>query len=394
MREGNLWVGTSEGLNCIKDGAVTATLTAKDGLPGNSITALCADRKGNLWIGTSEGLAVRSAGRVETPYNEANGLTERFIRTALRRPPGQPVDWHLWRIVPRGAEPSDAAGQLGHGHCVPQLNAEGAAYDRVMSIVQDEEGSLWVGSRDGLSRLRVRPFAGLGKPQGLSQNSVTSVCEDTSGALWVTTWRGGLDRLTDGKLFTYSATNGLATDLLLSLCPGHDGSVWIGADHAGGLYRFKDEVFSHFDARHGLTNVAIQVIYEDSRTNLWIGTPKTLTLFTGGKFIDFTPRDGLAGEAVKAILEDHAGNLWIGTSTGLSCRKDGRFANFSTRDGLSAQLHHVPLRRRGDQPLDWHGGRRPEPAARRPVHALTPPGRASSATRCWRSWKTTPAACG
>lgn len=332
--DGNLWADTSEGLNCLRDGAVTATLTTKDGLPGNSVTALCADRKGNLWIGTSEGLAVRSAGRVEIPYHEANGLTERFIRTVYEDRQG-----NLWigtygGLYRAAAEPSDAAGLLGHGPCGPQLNAEGAAFDRVMSILQDEEGSLWVGSRDGLSRLRVRPFTGLGKPQGLSQNSVTSVCEDTSGALWVTTWRGGLDRLTDGKLFTYSVTNGLATDLLLSLCPGHDGSVWIGADHAGGLYRFKDEVFSHFDARQGLTNVAIQVIYEDSRTNLWIGTPKTLTLFTGGKFVDFTSRDGLAGEVVKAILEDHAGSIWIGTSTGLSCRKDGSFTNFGTRNGL------------------------------------------------------------
>ena len=333
--EGNLWVGTSEGLNCFKDGAVIATLTTKDGLPGNSVTSLCTDRKGNLWIGTSEGLVLRSGGKVQTVYNGANGLTERFIRTLYE-------DRHsnlwigtyggLYRAV--GGDPN-GTGPASLGKCVAQLNAEGAAYDRVMSICEDQEGSIWVGSRDGLSRLRIRPFAGLGKQQGLSQNSVTSVCEDTSGALWVTTWRGGLNRLKDGVLYSYSATNGLATDLLLSLGPGHDGSVWIGADHAGGLYRFKDEVFTHFDARDGLTNVAIQVIYEDRLTNLWIGTTKTLTLFKEGKFIDFTPRDGLAGEGVKAILEDHEGNLWVGTSGGLSCRKEGRFVNFSTRNGLS-----------------------------------------------------------
>ena len=333
--QGNLWVGTSEGLNCFKDGAVTATLTVKDGLPANSVASLCADRKGNLWIGTSEGLVLRRGGKLETVYNEANGLTERFIRTLYEDRQG-----NLWIGTYGGLYRAVGAGAVGTGpaspgKCVPQLNAEGAAYDRVMSICEDQEGSLWVGSRDGLSRLRSRPFAGLGKQQGLIQNSTTSVCEDTAGTLWVTTWRGGLNRLKDGMLYAYSATNGLATDLLLSLGPGHDGSVWIGTDHAGGLYRFKDEVFTHFDARDGLTNVAIQVIYEDQRTNLWIGTTKTLTLFKGGKFTDFTLRDGLAGEAVKTILEDHAGNLWIGTSTGLSCRKDGRFVSFTTRDGLS-----------------------------------------------------------
>jgi ligand-binding sensor domain-containing protein/signal transduction histidine kinase len=332
---GNLWAGTSEGLNCLKDEKVTATLTTRDGLPGNSITALCDDRKGNLWIGTSEGLAVLSAGRIQTPYHEANGLPERFIRTLYEDRRGNlwiGTYGGLYRAV---TEPSPATASPSHGPCVPQANAEGAAYDRVMSIIQDREGSIWVGSRDGLSRLRVRPFAGLGKSQGLSQNSATSVCEDTSGALWVTTWRGGLDCLQDGKLCAYSATNGLATDLLLSLCPSHNGGVWIGADHAGGLYRFKDGGFNHYDARDGLTNIAIQVICEDTQTNLWIGTPKTLTLFKGGKFTDFTPHDGLVGEVVRAILEDHAGNLWIGTATGLSCRRNGRFVNFTTQNGLS-----------------------------------------------------------
>jgi ligand-binding sensor domain-containing protein/signal transduction histidine kinase len=333
--EGNLWVGTSEGLTCFTNGEAKATYTTKEGLPANSVTALCADREGNLWIGTSDGLAVRSAGKLQTAYNEASGLPERFIRTLYEDQQG-----NLWigtygGLYRAASDNSNHSAQPGHGVCAPQFNADGAAYDRVMSIVEDQEGSLWVGSRDGLSRLRVRPFTGLGKQQGLSQNSVTSVCEDTSGALWVATWRGALNRLRDGQLFTYSATNGLTTDLLLSLGPGRDGSVWIGADHAGGLYRFKDEAFTHFDARDGLTNVAIQVIYEDHLTNLWIGTTKTLTLFAGGRFVDFMPRDGLAGEIVKAIVEDHAGNLWIGTSTGLSCRKEGKFENFTTRNGLS-----------------------------------------------------------
>ena len=332
---GDLWVGTSGGLHCVRNATVTATLTTNEGLPGNSVTALWADGVGRLWIGTSEGLAVRSAGQLRTPYTEANGLTERFIRTLYEDRQG-----NLWIGTYGGlyrAEvgPGDVTRPAGFGRCVAQLNAEGVAYDRVMSIVQDQEGSLWVGSRDGLSRLRIRPFAGLGKQQGLIQNSVTSVCEDANGALWITSWRGGLNRLQNGGISSYSTTEGLATDLLLSLGPGHDGSVWIGADHADGLYRFRDGVFTHFDASHGLTNVAIHVVYEDSHTNLWLGTLKTLTRFAGGTFVDFTPRDGLAGEAVKAIVEDHAGNLWIGTTTGLSCRKDGKFVNFRTQDGLS-----------------------------------------------------------
>jgi len=184
--QGHLWVGTAEGLNCFKDGAVAATLTVRDGLPANSVTALCTDHDGNLWIGTSEGLVVRRAGKIHTAYNEANGLTERFIRTLYEDRQGNlwiGTYGGLYRTV---SNTPDGTALPGWGRCVPQWNTQGVAYDRVMSIVEDPEGSLWVGSRDGLSRLRVRPFAGLGKPQGLSQNIATAVCEDADGALWIT----------------------------------------------------------------------------------------------------------------------------------------------------------------------------------------------------------------
>ena len=332
---GNLWVGTSEGLNCLRAGKIVSTLTKAQGLPGNSITALCADRQGDLWIGTSEGLAVRRGETVRTPYHEGNGLRERFIRTLYEDRQG-----NLWigtygGLYRAARDELKAVATGDGGMCVAQPNAEGADYDRVMAIVEDQEGSIWVGSRDGLSRLRVRPFTGLGKQQGLSQNSVSAVCEDASDTLWIAAWRGGLNRFSGGQLQGYSAADGLTSDLLLSLCPGHDGSVWIGADHAGGLYRYKDGAFAHLDARQGLTNVAIHVICEDRQTNLWLGTTKTLTRYAAGSFVDYTPRDGLAGEMVRAILEDHAGSLWVGTAGGLSCFKLGKFTTFSTSNGLS-----------------------------------------------------------
>lgn len=331
---GNLWVGTAGGLHCVSNGVVTTTYTMRDGLPANLVTSLCPDQAGGLWVGTSAGLVRFHDGTFQTVYTEANGLADRFIRTLFEDRKGQlwiGTYGGLYRSVNRAS----VEGAPTDLRCVAQWTAQGDAFDRVMSLVEDQEGSLWVGSRDGLTRLRTQRISRFGKQQGLSQNSVTAVCADAAGAVWVASWRGGLDRVSDGRVATFSRAQGLGSDMLLSLCPGRDGVLWIGTDHADGLYRFKDGNFTHYDARHGLTNVAIFALHEDRAGNLWIGTARTLTLFAGAQFTNFTAQEGLAGDPVRAVLEDAAGDLWIGTGEGLSRRTNGRFVNYTTRDGLS-----------------------------------------------------------
>jgi ligand-binding sensor domain-containing protein/signal transduction histidine kinase len=53
-RDHSLWIGTLGGLTHLKQGKFT-TLTTRDGLGSNVITALYSDRQGALWIGTNQG---------------------------------------------------------------------------------------------------------------------------------------------------------------------------------------------------------------------------------------------------------------------------------------------------------------------------------------------------
>ena len=54
----NLWVGhNDEGVSCIKPSGEIIKFTTEDGLPHNSVRAICEDYEGNIWLGTASGLS-------------------------------------------------------------------------------------------------------------------------------------------------------------------------------------------------------------------------------------------------------------------------------------------------------------------------------------------------
>lgn len=56
--QGNLWVGTANGLKkIVRSTREITTFDMEDGLPGNLICAIRADRAGNLWISTNRGMS-------------------------------------------------------------------------------------------------------------------------------------------------------------------------------------------------------------------------------------------------------------------------------------------------------------------------------------------------
>ena len=61
---GDLWVGTPDGLNRIRGNQVD-TFTSADGLPDDFIRSLLIDADGSLWIGTRRGLTHWAAGRAD-----------------------------------------------------------------------------------------------------------------------------------------------------------------------------------------------------------------------------------------------------------------------------------------------------------------------------------------
>jgi len=78
---------------------------------------------------------------------------------------------------------------------------KGLPNNRISSLYQDQEDSIWVGTSSGLFRLRETPFITLTSKQGLAGNYIRTVLAHTDGSLWVGSSKG-LNKLLDKKILS------------------------------------------------------------------------------------------------------------------------------------------------------------------------------------------------
>lgn len=73
-RDGKFWIGTSEGLVCLQ-GSTQKIYSTDDGMPSNTVYAICDDNAGHLWFSTNAGLSsfdLKSG--IFTNYSVSDGI--------------------------------------------------------------------------------------------------------------------------------------------------------------------------------------------------------------------------------------------------------------------------------------------------------------------------------
>jgi len=222
-RDGSIWVGTQGGgLNRVKDGRVTAVYTTRDGLPRDTVTALCESADGSLLIGTGVGIARLRDGRISTlPRPDLGASVVRVLYEA--------ADGALW------------IGTTGGGlkvvtdDKVQTWDARAGLSDVVRAIYGAAGGTIWVGSDAGLSRFENGRFQTFGPAQGVFRQGVKSIIADADGTVWAATAGDGLYRYKDGKFTRYSTSNGLFEDNAFQIVDDGLGSLWMSSNR--GVFR-------------------------------------------------------------------------------------------------------------------------------------------------------------
>lgn len=165
--------------------------------------------------------------------------------------------------------------------------AQGLSQGMVYDILQDKEGFIWVGTKDGLNRYDGYTFKVFtndrSNNKSLSSNSINKLFEDSKGRIWVGTENEGLnvyDKKTGNFLrIKHSAANanGLSGNAIKLMEEMPDGRMLIAADDGKiNIVALKDN-FLDKDASPIITTLAmpnntkVYGIGNDKNKNTWIG---------------------------------------------------------------------------------------------------------------------------
>jgi ligand-binding sensor domain-containing protein/signal transduction histidine kinase len=299
------------------------TFQASDGLPHGAVRSITQSRDGYLWIGTERGLA-RFDGVKFTLFSQKNvpEMTYFGVRTLFPADDGT-----LWFADGGTLLKRDKDGTirkpgfkfpsgLNHRHTITGIN-------------MDRSGSLWVGhSGFGLFRIKNGNVTHFTKTEGVGSDVILTLGKDSEGRIWIGTDKGA--SYFSNELFTAVPINGLAEARVSSFFNTKDGRLWAIANR--NLYYYKDNKF--LDLKIGL-NSPVTSICSDKHNNLWIGTDKGLFRFRDGEISDARNQNLLPDNMISFLFEDREGNLWVCTRRGgLAVIRDTKLTNFSITEGL------------------------------------------------------------
>jgi signal transduction histidine kinase/ligand-binding sensor domain-containing protein len=307
-RENTLWVGTtSQGLYRIR-GRQMDHFGSSDGLSSDSVSemGLYEDREGNMWVTTSEGLDCFRDLPVTT-YTIREGLPTGEVDSVLSSRDGT-----IWSGGPKSLV---ALRQ----ERTPVIEAHRAPGNQVTSLLEDHAGQLWVGVDDFLTIYKNGTFRRIDKPDGKPIGLVVGMTEDVDHNIWAET-RGApktLFRIQDFKIQEGFPAPQMPAARRVAADPG--GGIWSGLIR-GDLARYKNGKLEIFPFRHsavpGLDSQVDQLLVTSDGAVLG-ATHFGMIAWRNGTQQTLTVRNGLPCDGINALVFDSQGDLWLYSQCGL-----------------------------------------------------------------------------
>lgn len=351
--KGRLWVGTQVDFGEFnpEDGTFRQ-IELKNSTGTASVTRIKQDNKGNILAGTMQGLYLYDVDKQQlTPWAGANKFQlfpQNDIRDLMVDDSG--ILWVSTRYA--GLIKIDLTPNSFSPKQYYLDNSRHEHINRIFTSMVDSENTIWLGEGNGLlyRKFGEDEFSRYHLNDDNSQMSVTSLAQGPQGRLWVGTRTRLLMLEIESGIVTdrQDLISGIKTKNITAILFDSLGGMWLGSAHDGLLYIDKSGELTHFEADKNLNNTvggnSIQVLYEDSQNNIWIGTTSNgLSRYelSTRKFYHYKNISGdehsLVDDTINDILETRDGIMWFATPKSLERfdRNEQKFDHYQVKDGLA-----------------------------------------------------------
>jgi signal transduction histidine kinase/ligand-binding sensor domain-containing protein len=305
-------------------------------------------------------------------WTTENGLPQNSVNDIL-----QTRDGYLWLATFGGLVRFD-----GIRFVVFDSSVDGILTQRLMTLYEDRNGTLWAGGEDGtLVRYRDGRFTTFTPADGLPQHAAPVMIEAfADDRLWIA-WHTAVSTAFDGQRFvSYTPKdfnlNGSSTsdvtrrevwwrqdaERLHALVDGRvrawtlpaeasrypltganadrQGNLWVRTSGAG-VIKLGSERAERYSTSEGLPTDTPQGVFHGGRNgDIWFGSQDGVYRISQGT------RELIHQGWLFAFYEDREGSIWLGTNTGLHRLRVPAFRLYTQRDGLSTDSAYSILQTR------------------------------------------------
>jgi signal transduction histidine kinase/ligand-binding sensor domain-containing protein len=290
-RNHTLWIGTIGG-GLYEQRLESEWHPTKETTASGTILKLFEDSEGNLWVGTQTGM-------------------ERWSRSALSIIPFQDVsdadfgsvfvdhDESIWFCSSHLYREKDSN--------LERTFLPGVGNATVRNLLRASDHSLWVGTEgDGVFRIAGSVRAHYTTRQQLANDFVRVMMEDRDGTVWIGS-DGGLNSISRNGVQGYDLNRfGLS---VMALIQDHEGDILVGT--FSGLRDIHQGHWITTSLTTALQGTTIWALFEDRKGTIWVGTDRGLYWCRGDQIGTATQDNGLPSRLIYQIIQDPEGGIWL-----------------------------------------------------------------------------------
>ena len=311
------------------DSLFFSTLSIRDGLPSNIISAIAQDKNDFIWIGTANGVSRYDGYRFITFKKEgSNSLPANEISALL-------IDGDfIWVGTWKGLCKINTI-------TFEVIPIEIKGNNVIRTLCKGAEDIIWIGTANGLIKYSKNGMVEYNTANSnISHNTIRAIYTDHFGNLWVGTY-DKINKLPKGqnsfiqfdlkKNYKPELKNNLICDI--KPLAGNDSLIWVGTETGLCKVNVFTGDYLHFNEKEiKLSNEVVKNIYADNNGNLWLGTDFGLNIFSlkdhSTQALFYNPQIpySIGNNVIWQIMEDAGGVIWFVTSNGLS--RISKYSNY------------------------------------------------------------------